>query len=58
MMLFCLPDFVAKTEAQSDPLPWEFVVTSLSEAVCSNDNKRLLCPICALRWYFHRTSLS
>ncbi|MPC46787.1 hypothetical protein E2C01_040513 [Portunus trituberculatus] len=55
MVLSYLPDFVAKIKTPSNPLPREFVLTSLSEAVCSNDDERLLCPVCALQWYLHRT---
>ncbi|MPC48489.1 hypothetical protein E2C01_042262 [Portunus trituberculatus] len=54
MVLFYLAEFVVKTEIPSDPLPREFVLTSLSEAVCSNDDEWPLCPVRALRWYLHR----
>ncbi|MPC38059.1 hypothetical protein E2C01_031560 [Portunus trituberculatus] len=30
-------------------------IKNTSEAVCSSDNEPLLCPVCVLRWYLHRT---
>ena len=53
-----LLDFVGKTEALINPLPREFVLPSLSDAVGSDDSERLLCPVRALQWYLHRTRSS
>jgi len=55
MVLAYLPEFVAKTETPTNPLPREFFLTSLSAAVGSDDEERLLCPVRAIRWYLHRT---
>ena len=55
MVLSYLPDFVAKTETPTNPLPREFVLISLSDSVGLDDEERLLCPVRALRWYLHRT---
>ena len=55
MVLSYLPDFVAKTETPAHPLPREFLLSSLSEAVGHQDEERLLCPVRALRWYLDRT---
>ena len=55
MVLSYLPEFIAKTETLSHSLPREFTLTSLTAAVGADDEKRLLCPIQALRWYLRRT---
>ncbi|MPD05840.1 hypothetical protein E2C01_101609 [Portunus trituberculatus] len=39
-------EFVAKTETSSNQFPWEFILTSLLEAVCSDDDEQ---------WCLHRT---
>ena len=55
MVLTYLLEFVAKTDSPTNPLPREFVISSLSAAVGSDDEERLLCPVRALRWYLQRT---
>ena len=51
-----VPEFVAKTESISNPLPRSFLVTSLLDFVAGLDNELLLCPVHALRIYLDRTS--
>ena len=55
IVLSYLPEFVAKTETLSHPLPREFILTRLTAAVGADDEERLLCPVRALRWYLRRT---
>ena len=55
VVLSYLLDFVSKTETLTNPLPWEFVLPSLSDAVVSHDSELLLCPVWALWWYLYRT---
>ena len=55
VILTYLEEFVAKTESVSNPLPREFVIRSLSDFVCKDDEERLLCPVRALKFYFKRT---
>ena len=51
-----VPEFVAKTESISNPLPRSFLVASLSDFAAGLDNELLLCPVRALRIYLDRTS--
>ena len=51
-----VPEFVAKTESISNPLPHSFLVASLSDFAAGLDNELLLCPVRALRIYLDRTS--
>ena len=48
-----LPEFVAKTESERNPLPRTFLVKSLSEFVGDLPEERLLCSV---RAYFDTTS--
>ena len=50
-----VPEFVAKTESEANPLPRSFVVKSLKEFVGDLPEELLLCPVRALRTYLART---
>ena len=50
-----LPEFRAKTETESNPLPREYVVKSLSELVGGEEPEKFLCPVRAMRYYLDRT---
>ena len=56
VFLSYLPEFRAKTESASKPLPRSFCVCSLRDFVGDLPEELLLCPVCALRIYFSRTS--
>ena len=51
-----LPEFHAKSESESCPLPRSFRVPSLSDFVGSLPDELLLCPVRALRIFLRRTS--
>ena len=51
-----IPEFLAKTECSSNPLPRSFVVKSLSDFAAGLTDDLLLCPVRALRRYLRRTS--
>ena len=51
-----LPEFRAKSESESRPLPRSFRVPSLSDFVGSLPDELLLCPVRALRIFLQRTS--
>ena len=51
-----LPEFIAKTESDSNPIRREFRLRSLSAIIGRHDEERLLCPVRALQWYRHLTS--
>ena len=51
-----LPEFRAKTESSSNPLPRSFHVRSLRDFVGSLPDEVSLCPVHGLQIYFHRTS--
>ena len=51
-----LPEFRAKSESASRPLPRSFRVPSLSDFVGSLPDELLLCPVRALRIFLRRTS--
>ena len=51
-----VPEFVAKTESISNPLPRSFLVASLSNFAAGLDDELLLFPVRALRIYLDRTS--
>ena len=53
-----LPEFRAKSESASNPLPRSFAVRSLRDFVGNLPDELLLCPVRALQAYLHRTSLS
>ena len=50
-----LPEFLAKTESASKPLPREFIIKSLSAIVGRGEEERYLCPVRALKFYLKRT---
>lgn len=56
IILTYLPEFVAKTETEANPLPREFRVLSLSSYVGRQEEERLLCPVRAVSHYLHRTA--
>ena len=51
-----LPEFRAKSESESHPLPRSFRVPSLSDFVGSLPDELLLCPVRALRIFLRRKS--
>ena len=51
-----LPEFVAKTKSERNPLPRSFFVKSLSEFVGDLPKERLLCPVNAVLIYLDTTS--
>ena len=56
IFLSYLPEFRAKSESASNPLPRSFVVRSLWDFVGTHPDELLLCPVRALRTYLRRTS--
>ena len=55
-LLSYIPEFVAKTESLSNPIPRFFTLKSLSEFVGDLKEELLLCPVRALDIYLKRTS--
>ena len=55
LLVSYLPEFVAKTETASNPLPREFRIKSLAAIVGHGDEERLLCPVRALNTLRERT---
>ena len=51
-----VPEFVAKTESLSIPIPRSFLVKSLSDFAAGLHEELLLCPVHALRIYLDRTA--
>ena len=51
-----VPEFVAKTESLSNPIPRSFLVKSLSDFAAGLHEELLLCPVRALRIYLDRTA--
>ena len=56
LFLSNLPEFHAKSESSSNPLPRSFRVRSLWDFVGSLPDELSLCPVRALQIYLHRTS--
>ena len=56
LSLSYLPEFVAKTESERNPLPRFFVVKSLEDFVGDLPEDRVLCPVGAGRIYMERTA--
>ena len=56
LFLSYLPEFRAKSESASNPLPRSFRVRSLRDFVGSLPNELFLCPVRALPIYLRRTS--
>ena len=50
-----LPEFLAKSESEANPLPRSFIVKSLRDFAGGDDQELLLCPVRALRIYLART---
>ena len=50
-----VPEFVARTESSSNPLPRSFLVKSLADFAAGLEDELLLCPVRALRVYLRRT---
>ena len=50
-----VPEFVAKTESSSNPLPHSFLVKSPSDFAAGVEDESLLYPVRALHIYFRRT---
>lgn len=55
IILRYLPEFIAKTETDTNPIPREFRLRGLSTLVEREDEEHLLCPVRALKWYHKRT---
>ena len=51
-----VPEFVAKTESLSNPIPRSFLVKSSSDFAAGLHEELLLCPVHALRIYLDRTA--
>ena len=51
-----VPEFLAKTESSSNPLPRSFLVKSLSDFAAGLEQDLLLCPVRALHIYLRQTS--
>ena len=50
-----LPEFLAKTESASNPLPRHFTLKHLTSLVGRGEEERLLCPVRALKYYLKET---
>ena len=55
LLLSYSPEFVAKTESETNPIPRTFVLKSLSDFAANLDEELLLCPVRALKHYLLRT---
>ena len=51
-----LPEFVAKTESDTNPIPRSFVVKSLKDFAGNLREDYLLCPVRAIKFYLQATS--
>ena len=51
LLLSYLPNFVAKTESESNPIPRSFILKLLKDRVGENEPEKLLCPVRSLRYY-------
>ena len=56
LFLSYLPEFRAKSESASNPLPRSFRVRSLRDFVGSLPGEMSLCPVRSLQVYLHRTA--
>ena len=54
LFLSFLPEFIAKTESESNPIPRHFRVKALSEFAAGLEESKL-CPVRALNFYIHKT---
>ena len=50
-----LPEFVAKTETESNPIPRNFIIKALSDYAAGLEEGSLLCPVRAIDCYLGRT---
>ena len=50
VLCYC-PEFRAKTEMESNPLPRHFIIKTLTDFVGSDDEEHMLCPVRAL-WFY------
>ena len=55
LSLSYLPEFVAKTESEANPIPRHFIVEALSEFAAGLEEGSLLCPVRAIQYYLERT---
>ena len=55
LVLSYLPEFVAKTESPSNPIPRTFILKPLVDFAHNLENELLLCPVRALKIYLERT---
>ena len=55
LLLSYSPEFVAKMESETNPIPRSFVLKSLSDFAANLDEELLLCPVRALKYYLTRT---
>lgn len=56
LILYYLPEFIAKTETIMNPTKREFRLRSLSPLIGPEDEERLLCPVRAINFYLLRTA--
>ena len=55
MAVSYVPDFVAKTESEQNPIPRSFLIKSLKEFVGELEQDYLLCPVRAVKYYMQAT---
>ena len=55
LSLSYIPEFVAKTESPSNPVPRHLTIKSLSEFAAGLEEELLLCPVRAINCYLERT---
>ena len=55
LSLSYLPEFVAKTENEANPIPRSFLIKSLSDYAAGLEEGALLCPVRTLEYYLERT---
>ena len=54
LVLSYVPEFVAKTESPSNPIPRTFLLKSLADFAANLEDELLLCPVRALSIYLER----
>ena len=57
IFLSYIPEFSAKTECKSNPLPRNFIVKSLKPFMGSLEEEFILCPVQAFSIYIKRTEV-
>ena len=55
LSLSYLPEFVAKTESESNPIPRYFLIKALSDFAAGLEEGSLLCPVRAIKIYLDKT---